>query len=128
MARERLKVDHHGPLQYSGKLHRIIDGQRPILGVVAWSIASSREDKQIQVNRVTLGGLACGLALLLAAGCGGGGLSENGPFGNSGQNSGTICAWTTPGGVVHDGFEEFYDTGGTATVDRVALVEPRHLH
>ncbi len=79
------------------------------------------------MNRVTLGGLACGLALLLAAACSGGGLPTNGPFGNSGQNSGTICTWTPPGGVVYDGFEEFNDTGGTATVDRVALVHPRHL-
>jgi hypothetical protein len=28
---------------------------------------------------------------------------------------------------VYDGFEEFNDTGGTATVDKVALVHPRHL-
>jgi hypothetical protein len=77
------------------------------------------------MNRVTLGGLACGLALLLAA-CSSG-LSNNGPLGNSGQNSGTICDWATRGGVVHSGFEEFYDTGGTATVGRVALVHPRHL-
>ena len=78
------------------------------------------------MNRITLGGLACGLALILATACGGG-LSTDGPFGTSGQNSATICAWTTPGGVVYDGLEEFYDTGGTATVDRVALVAPRHL-
>lgn len=78
------------------------------------------------MNRVTLGGLACGLTLLLTA-CGSGGLSTNGPLGNSGQNSGTICAWTTPGGVVYDGLEEFNDTGGTATIDKVALVHPRHL-
>lgn len=25
---------------------------------------------------------------------------------------------------MYDGFEEFYDTSGTATVDRVALVDP----
>lgn len=81
------------------------------------------------MNRVTLGGLACGLSLLLllAAACGSGRLSENGPFGTSGQNSGTICDWARPGGVIYSGFEEFYDTGGTATIDNVALVEPRHL-
>jgi len=28
---------------------------------------------------------------------------------------------------VQDGFEEFDDTGGTATIDKVALVHPRHL-
>jgi hypothetical protein len=85
-----------------------------------------KEDKVIAANRVTLGGLACGLALLLAA-CGSGGLSDNGPFGNSGQNSGTLCYPVRPGGVVQDGFEEYYDTGGTATIDKVVLVHPRHL-
>lgn len=80
------------------------------------------------MSRVTLGGLACGLALLLlAAACGSGGLSTNGPLGTSGQNSGTLCDWATPGGVVQEGFEEFNDTGGTVTVDKVALVDPRHL-
>ena len=80
------------------------------------------------MNRVTLGGLACGLALLvLAAACGSGGLSTDGPLGTSGQNSGTLCDWATPGGVVQDGFEEFNDTGGMATIDKVRLVHPRHL-
>lgn len=78
------------------------------------------------MNRVTLGGLACGLALLLVA-CGSGRLSDNGPFGNFGQNSGTVCDWVRPGGVLQDGFEEFSDTGGTATIDKVTLVHPRHL-
>ena len=45
------------------------------------------------------------------AACGSGALSDNGPFGNSGQNSGTLCYPARPGGVVQDGFEEFYDTG-----------------
>jgi hypothetical protein len=85
-----------------------------------------KEDKVIAANRVTLGGLACGLALLLAA-CGSGGLSDNGPFGNGGSNSGIICAWTRPGGVAHDSFNAFPNTGGTATVTKVALVHPRHL-
>lgn len=89
-------------------------------------VASSREDKQIQVNRVTLGGPACGLALLLAA-CSSGKLSDNGPFGNGGPNSGTLCAWTRPGEVFHDSFDEFPNTGGTATIDKVALVNPRHM-
>jgi len=81
------------------------------------------------VNRVTIGGLACGLALLLAAACSNTGskLSTNGPLGNGGPNSGTICAWTTPGGVVQDGFEQFNDTGGSATINKIALVHPRHL-
>ena len=81
----------------------------------------------ITMNRATLGGLACavGLALPLAA-CGSG-LSDNGPFGNGGSNSGSVCQSTTPGGVLQDGFEEFNDTGGRATIDKVALVRPRHL-
>jgi hypothetical protein len=78
------------------------------------------------VSRVTLGGLACGLALLLAA-CGSSGLSDNGPFGNGGPNSGTICTWTRPGGVAHDAWNAFPNTGGTATITKVALVHPRHL-
>lgn len=79
------------------------------------------------MNRFTLGGLACGLALLAAACSTGGGLSGNGPFGSGGPNSGTICAWTRPGGVVYDGFEAFSNTGGTATIDKVALVDARNL-
>ena len=79
----------------------------------------------IAVNRVTLAGLACGLALILLA-CSSK-LSKNGPFGNGGSNTGTICTWTKPGGVAHDSFDEFPDTGGTATIDTVALVHPRHL-
>jgi hypothetical protein len=105
-------------------VRRIIGGQHPGLGAVACSIAPSRQDKQITMSRLTLGGLACGLALLAACSSG---PSENGPLGNSGQNSGTICDWATPGGVVQDGFEEFNDTGGMATIDKVALVRPRHL-
>jgi len=79
------------------------------------------------VNRVTKGGLACGLALLLAAACSSGGLSTNGPFGNGGPDSGTFNTCARPGQVVHDGFDEFPNTGGTATITRVAPVAPRHL-
>ena len=87
----------------------------------------AKEDKVVAVNRVTLGGLACGLALLLAA-CGSSGLSDNGPFGNGGPNSGTICLLAKmPGGVTHDSFDAFPNRGGTATIDKVALVHPRHI-
>ena len=82
------------------------------------------------MSRVTLGGLACGLALLLMTACsstGGGKLSTNGPFGNGGPNSGTNGTCARPGQVVHDGFEEFPNAGGTATLDKVTLVSPRHL-
>jgi hypothetical protein len=76
-----------------------------------------------------IGGLACGLALLLAAACSSTSsrLPTNGPLGNGGPDSGTVCYPARPGGAVYDGFEEFNDTGGTATVDKVALVHPRHL-
>jgi hypothetical protein len=107
-------------------VRRIIGGQHPGLGAVACSIAPSRQDKQITMSRVTLGGLACGLALLLLPACSSG-LSDNGPFGNGGPNEGTICTWTKPGGVAHDSFDEFPNTGGTATIAKVALVHPRHL-
>jgi hypothetical protein len=80
------------------------------------------------VNRHTTGGLACGLALLLATACSNSDtLSTNGPFGNGGPDSGTVCDWTRPGGVAYSGFEEFPNTGGTATIERVALVDPRNL-
>ena len=83
------------------------------------------------MNRVTAGGLACGLALLLTAACTSSGssgkLPTNGPFGNSGPSTGTICVWTRHGNVVHDSTDEFPNTGGTATISKVALVNPRHL-
>jgi hypothetical protein len=73
-------------------------GIRHTIGMSGSSTASlgpwprpGQENKAIAVNRVTLGGLACGLALLAA--CGSSGLSDNGPFGNGGPNSGTISAF-----------------------------------
>jgi hypothetical protein len=82
------------------------------------------------VNRVTVAGLACGLALLLATACSStrGGLPTNGSFGNGGPNSGTVGQCVPPGQVAYSGFEDFPNTGGTATIDRVTLVDPRHLH
>ncbi len=74
-----------------------------------------------------MGGLACGLALLLATSCSRRGLDADGPFGGTGPNSGMICASTMSGGVVHDSFDEFPNMGGTATIDKVALAHPRHL-
>lgn len=79
------------------------------------------------MNRVTLGGLACGLALLLAA-CGASDkLSAHGPFGSGGTNAGTLCDAIAPGRVWHDSFDAFPNTGGPARIDRVALVGARHL-
>ncbi len=73
-----------------------------------------------------MGGLACGLALLLATSCSGG-LDTDGPFGGSGPNSGGICAPVRPGEVAYDGFEQFPNTGGRATITKVRLVHPRNL-
>lgn len=79
------------------------------------------------MSHVTLGGLACGLALLLAA-CSSGKLSTNGPFGSTIQSSGGYCLPVArPGEVAYDGTEEFPNTGGRATIDKVKLVHPRHL-
>ncbi len=80
------------------------------------------------MNRVIMGGLACGLALLLAPSCSaGGGLDTDGPFGDTGPNSGGICAHTRPGGVAYDGFKDFPNKGGTATIGKVRLAHARHL-
>jgi hypothetical protein len=79
------------------------------------------------VNHLTRGGLACGLALLLTTACASSGTAANGPFGGSGPNSGGLCVPARPGQVAYDGFEEFPDTGGTASINEVRLVHPRHL-
>jgi hypothetical protein len=87
----------------------------------------SRSAENIQVNRVTMGGLACGLALLLLTTACGNGLSTNGPFGSTIPASGNICAHARPGGVAYSGFEDFPNSGGTATIDKVKLAQARHL-
>jgi hypothetical protein len=75
-----------------------------------------------------MGGLACGLALLLATSCSsGGGPDTDGPFGGTDHSSGGICVHTRPGGVAFDGFEQFPNTGGPATITKVRLVHPRNL-
>ena len=80
------------------------------------------------MNRVTTGGLACGLALLLATSCSsGGGPDTDGPFGGSGPNSGGICVPARAGEVAYDGFEQFPNTAGRATITKVRLGHPRHL-
>ncbi len=79
------------------------------------------------MNRVITGGLACGLALLLTASCGSSGLDTDGPFGGSGPNTGRICSPARPGGVAYDGFENFPNRGGPATITKVRLAHARHL-
>ncbi len=75
-----------------------------------------------------MGRLACGLALLLATSCSsGGGPDTDGPFGGTGPNSGMICTPTRPGQVAYDGFEQFPNTGGRATITKVRLVHSRNL-
>lgn len=88
----------------------------------------SKGDKSIRVSRLGTGGLACGLALLLATACTSrSGLATGGPFGNGNTGPVTVCDWTRPGGVVYDGYEAFHNTGGTATIEKVGLVHPRNL-
>ncbi len=80
------------------------------------------------MKRITLGGLACALALLFAAACSAAGkLSANGPFGSGGTNSGRLCEQIPPGGVLHDSFDAFSNAGGTARISKVTLVGARHL-
>jgi hypothetical protein len=75
-----------------------------------------------------MGGLACGLALLLTAACTSSGPATDGPFGSTIKSSGGLCLPVArPGEVAYDGFEEFPNTGGTATISKVKLVHPRHL-
>jgi hypothetical protein len=80
------------------------------------------------VNRVMLGGLACGLALLLTTSCTSGSrLDTDGPFGSGGTNSGTLCEQIRPGGVLHDSFDAFRNADGPARISKVTLVDARHL-
>jgi len=72
-----------------------------------------------------MGGLACGLALLLTAACTSSGPATDGPFGSTIQSSGGFCVPAArPGEVGYDGYEEFPNTGGRATIDKVRLVHP----
>ena len=79
------------------------------------------------MNRVTLGGLACGLALLTTSCSGSGRLDTDGPFGSGGTNSGTLCGPIPPGAVSHDSFDAFRNAGGLARISKVTLVGARHL-
>ncbi len=74
-----------------------------------------------------MGGLACGLALLLVTSCSRGGVDADGPFGSTIPDSGMICAHTRLGGAAYSGFENFPNKGGPATITRVRLAHARHL-
>jgi hypothetical protein len=78
---------------------------------------------------VFTGGLAAGLALLLA-GCssGGSGLNTDGPFGNSKvPYSGGQCVSVSRGEVVTIGVLDFPDHGGRARIEKIVLADPRDL-
>lgn len=79
------------------------------------------------MNRHFLGGLVCGLALLLATSCSGGGLDADGPFGNGGPYSGSSSVCLRPGQLLYDGFEAFPNKDDTATIQKVVLVHSRSL-
>jgi hypothetical protein len=75
------------------------------------------------------GGLAAGLALLLA-GCssGSGGPSTDGPFGASAKTSpGSQCFWAPRNEVGTFAGLVFGNSGGQARIKKVALVNARHL-
>ncbi len=75
-----------------------------------------------------MGGLACGLALLLTTACTSSStLPTSGPFGSTIPNSGMICAHTRPGGTAYSGFEGFPNRDGKAIIDKVVLAHARHL-
>jgi hypothetical protein len=66
------------------------------------------------------------LAAVLLAGCTGPAVNT-GPF-RGGGDPGEECASIPPGGVLGYGFEEFRNGGSaTATIDKVALTDPRGL-
>ena len=79
------------------------------------------------IRHSRLGGLAAGLALLLA-GCGPAGLQTDGPFGRSPTtSSGSQCFWAPRDGVGTMGLLSFGNSGGKARIDKVILVGARHL-
>jgi len=51
-----------------------------------------------------------------------------GPFHGEGSTiAETVCDWTSPGGVVYDGFDAFQNLGRTATISRAELAQSRDL-
>jgi hypothetical protein len=77
-------------------------------------------------SQYLIGGLAAGLALLLAA-CGGTGLNADGPLGPSTPDVGGQCFPTPKGDVGTFADLEFGNGGGPARISRVTLAHARHL-
>jgi hypothetical protein len=72
-------------------------------------------------------GLACGLALIAA--CSGANAINTGPF-NGGGSSGdrnALCTLVHRDGVLSYGLDVFTNSGGPATIERVALTDPHNL-
>src|SRR5580704_17131342 len=75
----------------------------------------------MRVCAMRIGGLAAGLALLLAAGCSSG-LSTDGPFGKSASGLGSECLPVPRNGVGTFAPLAFGNSGGPARITRVTLV------
>jgi len=75
-------------------------------------------------RRLRRWGLACGLALLAV--CSSTNAVNTGPFGGGGD-TGALCVPVGRGGVLSYGLDTFTNTGGTATIERVALTDPHDL-
>jgi hypothetical protein len=75
-------------------------------------------------RRLTRWGLACGLALLAA--CSSANAVNTGPFGGGGD-PGSLCVPVGRNGVLSYGLDAFTNSGGTATIERVALTDPHGL-
>ena len=64
--------------------------------------------------------------LALLAACSSTNAVNTGPFGGGGD-PGSLCVPVGHGGVLSYGLDAFTNTGGTATIERVALTDPHNL-
>jgi hypothetical protein len=65
--------------------------------------------------------------LVLLVACSSTNAINTGPFGGGGD-PGSLCVPVGHGGVLSYGLDAFTNTGGTATIERVALTNPHDLH
>jgi hypothetical protein len=79
-----------------------------------------------RVGSLLAGVLLTVLAAVSLAGCSSGNAVNTGPFGNGG-GTGSVCSPVPPGGVLSFGFEEFQNSGSTATISKVNLADPHNL-